>query len=132
MILTNLSAKEKKCFCSLLLAAVSEDASITEGEIDGLVRYRIELDLADISNEICYEEAAAWLEKNSSARTKRSILLELTALLYNDNIITGEESELLYDLARRFKIDNLTDFIKAGKELGTAYNNSCKLFKDLI
>lgn len=132
MILTHLSTKEKQCFCSLLLAAVSEDARITEGEIDCLIRYRIELDVADISNELCYEEAVTWLDKNSSDRTKRSILLELTALLYNDNIITGEESELLRDLSRRFEITNLKDFIETGKQLGTAYNSSYKLFKDLM
>ncbi len=132
MILTHLSDKEKTCFCSLLLAAVSEDASITEGEIDCLVRYRIELDVADISNELCYEEAVTWLDQHSSDRTKRSMLLELAALLYNDNIITGEESELLRDLARRFEIHNLPEFIKAGKALGKAYNCSYTLFKDLF
>lgn len=132
MIFANLSDKEKRCFCSLLMAAVCEDEHINETDIDWLLKYRIELDVADISSDISYEQAASWLEKHCEPRTKRSILLELAATLYNDDTLTGEENELLSDLARRFKIKNLKEYIQVGKKLGAAYNSTYDLFKDLF
>ena len=75
MLYTCLSENEKRRFCSILMAAVSEDQSITEGEQDALIRERIELDVSDISSDIPYEEAIAWLSVNSSVRAKRAMLL---------------------------------------------------------
>ena len=103
MFLTSLSDQEKKCFCSLLLAAVTEDSSISDGEVDGLVRYRRELDVSVISDDLSYEEAASWLSAHSSELTKRSVLLELATLLYSDAIVTGEESDLLKDVAAHYE-----------------------------
>ena len=114
------------------MAAVSEDLSITEGEQDALIRERIELDVADISGDIPYEEAISWLSVNSSVRTKRAMLLEIAILLYNDTELTEEEGDLLHDMARRFKIDNLSDFIAAGKRIGAAYASADPLFTDYL
>ncbi len=128
MLYAHLSEKEKSRFCSLLMAAVSEDLSITGGEQDALIRERIELDISDISDHIPYEEAVTWLCMNCSDLTKRSMLLEIAILLYNDSIITGEESELLYDLARRFKVEDLRDFIHAAKKISAGYDAAAGLF----
>ncbi len=132
MFLTSLSDQEKKCFCSLLLAAVTEDSSISDGEVDGLVRYRRELDVSVISDDLSYEEAASWLSAHSSELTKRSVLLELATLLYSDAIVTGEESDLLKDVARRFNIGNLKDYVDQGKKLSEAYASAYKLFDGLF
>lgn len=132
MLYACLSENEKRRFESLLIAAVSEDNSITEGEQDALVRERIELDIPHISDAIPYEQAMTWLCMNSSDRNKRSMLLEIAILLYNDTIITGEESELLYDMARRFKISNLPDFIAAAKKISAGYAATVPLFSDYL
>lgn len=132
MLYTCLSENEKRRFCSILMAAVSEDQSITEGEQDALIRERIELDVSDISSDIPYEEAIAWLSVNSSVRAKRAMLLEIAILLYNDTELTDEEGDLLHDMARRFKIDNLPDFIAAGKRIGAAYASADPLFADYL
>lgn len=129
MILANFSEKEKECFCSLLLAAVTEDQTISDGEMDALVRYRIELGVTDVAASMAYEAAVSWLEHNSSARVKRSILLELAALMHCDEIVTGEESDFLSDVARRFKIKNLQDYVKAGAIVNDMYSKVAPLFE---
>ena len=132
MLYTSLSENEKRRFETLLMTAVSEDSSITGGEQDALIRERIELDIPDISGDIPYEQAMTWLCMNASDRTKRGILLEIAILLHNDAMITGEESELLYDMARRFKVDNLPDFIAAAKKISAGYAAAEPLFSDYL
>ncbi len=131
MILASLSEKEKDCFCSLLLAAVTEDQSISDGEMDALVRYRIELGVEDIAASMPYEAAVSWLEHNSSARVKRSILLELATLMHSDAVVTGEESDFLSDVARRFKISDLKDYMKAGEMVNAMYSHVTPLFEGI-
>ena len=132
MLYTCLTENEKRRFCTLLMAAVTEDLSITTGEQDALIRERIELDVSDIGSDYSYEEAIAWLSVNSSERTKRAMLLEIAILLYNDSVLVEEEGDLLHDMARRFKIDNLPDFIAAGKRIGAAYASADPLFADYL
>lgn len=132
MLYTCLTENEKRRFCTLLMAAVTEDLSITTGEQDALIRERIELDVSDIGSDYSYEEAIAWLSVNSSERTKRAMLLEIAILLYNDSVLVEEEGDLLHDMARRFKIDNLPDFIAAGKRIGAAYASADPLFTDYL
>ena len=132
MLYTSLSEDEKSRFCALLMTAVSEDLTISEGEQDALIRERIELDVSDISSDLTYEEAIAWLSVNCSMRTKRSMLLEIAILLYNDSDLTEDEGDLLHDMARRFKIDNLSDFIAAGKRIGAAYLTAEPLFTEYL
>ena len=128
MILADFSEKEKECFCSLLLAAITEDQSVSEGEMDALIRYRIELGVTDIAASMSYEAAVSWLEHNSSERVKRSIMLELAALMHCDAIITGDESDFLSDVARRFKISNLKDYVDAGAIVNDMYIRVAPLF----
>lgn len=132
MLYACLNENEKRRFCTLLMAAVSEDLSITEGEQDALIRERIELDVSAISDDFTYEEALAWLSINCSARTKRAMLLEIAILLYNDKNLAEEEGDLLHDMARRFKIDNLSDFIAAGQRIGAAYAMADPLFTEYL
>ncbi len=131
MILAHLSDKEKACFCSLLLAAVTEDQNVSEGEMDALVRYRIELGMEDLFADLSYEAAVSWLEHNSSERVKRSILLELISVMGSDKAVTGEESDFLSDVARRFKIKNLPAYIKAGEAVNMMYEKVTPLFDGL-
>ena len=132
MLYTCLSENEKRRFCTLLMAAVSEDQTITEGEQDALIRERIELDVSDISDDIPFQEAIAWLSSNCSERTRRSILLEIAILLYNDSVLEEEEGDLLHEIARRFKIEDPSDFIAAGKRIGAAYASADRLFADYL
>ena len=69
-----------------------------------------------------------WLEHNSSERVKRSIMLELAALMHCDAIITGDESDFLSDVARRFKISNLKDYVDAGAIVNDMYIRVAPLF----
>lgn len=132
MLYTCLTEDEKRRFCTLLMAAVSEDLAISEGEQDALIRERIELDVSDISSDLSYEEAISWLSINCSPRTRRAMLLEIAILLYNDSDLTEDEGDLLHDMARRFKIDNLSDFIAAGKRIGAAYATAGPLFTEYL
>lgn len=131
MILAYLTEKEKDCFCSLLMAAVTEDENVSEGEMDALVRYRIELGRGDLDGALSYEAAVSWLEHNSSERVKHSILLELASLMHSDAVVTGEESDFLSDVARRFKISNLQDYMKAGEAINAMYSKVAPLFDGL-
>lgn len=126
MFLYLLNEKEGKAFLELATQAMKVDSRIDLSEQAELESLEMELDLVGYKTRGISKDAAISILKDCSIQVKRCIVIEICGMFYADKILGEKERSWLYDLTRKFSLDDketerlsrwskdLSDFIEVG------------------
>jgi len=120
MLLAKLSDEEKTCFSSLVVNMLKPTY---------LNRYSLEYGIDIMENSFEFDHALSRLASIEEDFTKKAVFLELAcvALCENNNQLEGAKRALLIDVATKFGIENVEEFISAAKELVPAQRKAFML-----
>lgn len=126
MFLYYLNTNEGEAFLELANIAIMADGVVKDCEIAEIESYKIELGMQDYQIKNLSYESILNVFKDSSKQVKRSIIIELTAILYSDKEIDEFEITWIEKLSKDLSIEDkdfqrllrwakdLADFVEVG------------------
>lgn len=126
MFLYYLNTNEGEAFLELANIAIMADGVVKDCEIAEIESYKIELGMQDYQIKNLSYELILDVLKDSSKQVKRSIIIELTAILYSDKEIDEFEITWIEKLSKDLSIEDkdfqrllrwakdLADFVEVG------------------
>ena len=126
MFLYYLNTNEGEAFLELANIAIMADGVVKDCEIAVIENYKKELSMQDYQIENLSYESILDIIKDSSKQVKRSIIIELTAILYSDKEIDESEITWIEKLSKDLNIEekefqrllrwakDLADFVEVG------------------
>ena len=126
MFLYYLNTNEGEAFLELANIAIMADGVVKDCEIAVIENYKKELSMQDYQIKNLSYESILNVFKDSSKQVKRSIIIELTAILYSDKEIDESEITWIEKLSKDLNIEekefqrllrwakDLTDFVEVG------------------
>lgn len=126
MFLYYLNTNESEAFLELANIAIKADGIIKDCEIAVIENYKKELSMQDYQIKNLSYESILNVFKDSSKQVKRSIIIELTAILYSDKEIDESEITWIEKLSKDLNIEekefqrllrwakDLADFVEVG------------------
>ncbi len=126
MFLYYLNTNEGEAFLELANIAIMADGVVKDCEIAEIESYKIELGMQDYQIKNLSYESILNVFKDSSKQVKRSIIIELTAILYSDKEIDESEITWIEKLSKDLSIEDkdfqrllrwakdLADFVEVG------------------
>jgi uncharacterized tellurite resistance protein B-like protein len=126
MFLYYLNTNEGEAFLELANIAIMADGVVKDCEIAVIENYKKELSMQDYQIKNLSYESILNVFKDSSKQVKRSIIIELTAILYSDKEIDESEITWIEKLSKDLNIEekefqrllrwakDLADFVEVG------------------
>lgn len=126
MFLYYLNTNEGEAFLELTNIAIMADGVVKDCEIAVIENYKKELSMQDYQIKNLSYESILNVFKDSSKQVKRSIIIELTAILYSDKEIDESEITWIEKLSKDLNIEekefqrllrwakDLADFVEVG------------------
>ena len=126
MFLYYLNTNEGEAFLELANIAIMADGVVKDCEIAVIENYKKELSMQDYQIKNLSYESILNVFKDSSKQVKRSIIIELTAILYSDKEIDESEITWIDKLSKDLNIEekefqrllrwakDLADFVEVG------------------
>jgi uncharacterized tellurite resistance protein B-like protein len=126
MFLYYLNTNEGEAFLELANIAIMADGVVKDCEIAVIENYKKELSMQDYQIKNLSYESILNVFKDSSKQVKRSIIIELTAILYSDKEIDESEITWIEKVSKDLNIEekefqrllrwakDLADFVEVG------------------